>query len=156
MHISRRGFLKFSAAFFVSGCGVLLRPFSATAADWNKDGFSARNLGDVIKNLNAGTPTSSQNIQLKIPDIADEENRVPVFVASKIPNTQSISLIVENNIHPLAASFSFSSGADPQFSTLLKIRRTSPVKVIVKASDQYYWFTKEVKIATAESAGKHR
>lgn len=119
-------------------------------------GFAARSLAEVVKSLNAGAPASSQSIQLKIPDIADEGSHVPIFVASKIPNTQTISLIVENNVHPLAASFSFSSGADPQFSTLLKIRRTSPVKVIVRASDQYYWFTKEVKIASAEAGNKHK
>lgn len=145
---SRRDFLK----FFSACLAVVYLPLSrvAAAVEWNQAGFSARTSADVLSRLNAGTPTLSPNIQLILPDIADNGQQVPVFVASKIPNTQAISLIVENNQHPLAASFDFSSGASPQFSTVLKIRRTSVVKVIVRADNQYFWFGKEVKVATAE------
>jgi len=126
------------------------------AADWNKKGFAARSLADVLKNLNAGSPASSKSILLKVPEIADEGTVVPVFVASKIPNTQMIAIIVENNIHPLAASFVFSNGADPAFSTNLKVRRTSPIKIVVQANGKYFRASKEVKVATAEpcDAGK--
>ena len=155
MHVQRRHLLKFACALLVTGCGALLRPISAMAAEWNKKGFEARSLADVLKNLNAGSAASSKSILLKLPEIADEGTVVPVFVASKIPNTQMIAIIVENNIHPLAASFVFSSGADPAFSTHLKVRRTSPIKVVVQANGQYFRASREVKIATAENV-RHR
>ena len=123
---------------------------SALAADWNKKGFEARSLADVLKSLNAGSPASSKSIQLKLPEIADEGTLVPAFVASKIPNTQMIAIIVENNIFPLAASFVFSNGADPAFSANLRVRRTSPIKVVVQANGKYFLTSKEVKVATTD------
>ncbi len=128
----------------------MLRPISAMAADWNKTGFDARSVADVLKSLNAGSSAASKSIQLKVPEIADEGSVVPVFVASKIPNTQMIAIIVDNNVHPLAASFVFSNGADPAFSAQLKVRRTSAVKVVVQAGGQYFRASKEVKVASAD------
>ena len=150
MRAQRRHFLKLAGALLATGCGALLRPISAIAADWNKKGFEARSLADVLKNLNAGSPANSKSIQLKVPEIADEGTVVPIFVASRIPNTQTIAIIVDNNVHPLAASFVFSNGADPAFSTHLKVRRTSPIRVVVQANGQYFRTSKEVKVATAE------
>lgn len=149
MQARRRHFLKSVCAVLASGFGALLRPVSAIAADWNKKGFEARSLADVLKSLNAGSPASSKNIQLKVPEIADEDTDVPIFVASKIPNTQMIAVIVENNIHPLAASFLFSNGADPAFSAHLKVRRTSRISIAVQADGKYFLASKEVKVAAA-------
>lgn len=149
MHTQRRHFLKLACALLATGCGALLRPVAALAADWNKNAFEARSLADVLRNLNAGTPASSKSIQLKVPEIADEGADVPVFVASKIPNTQMIAIVVEKNTHPLAASFAFSNGVEPAFSTHVKVSKTSPIKVIVQANGQYYWVSREVKVATA-------
>lgn len=151
MPAQRRQFLRLACAFLAAGYGALLRPISALAAEWNKKGFEARNLADVLKNLNAESAASSKSIQLKVPEIADERSIVPVFVSSKIPNTQMIAIIVDNNIHPLAASFVFSNGADPAFSIDLKVRRTSPIKVVVQANGQYFKASKEVKVSTADS-----
>ncbi len=120
------------------------------AADWNKKGFEARSLADVLKGLNVASPAGSKSILLKLPEIADEATDVPVLVASKIPNTQTIAIIVQNNLHPLAASFVFSNGAEPSVSAHLKIRRTSPVKVVVQADGKYFLVSKEVKVATAD------
>jgi sulfur-oxidizing protein SoxY len=150
MYAQRRQFLARACALLATGCGVLLRPISVLAAEWNKNGFEARSVADVLKILNAGSTAGSKSIMLRVPEIADEGAVVPVMVASKIPNTQTIAIIVENNIHPLAASFVFSSGADASFSTHLKIRRTSPVKVVVQADGKYFLVSKEVKVATAD------
>lgn len=123
------------------------------AADWNKKGFEARSVADVLKGLNAGATTISKSIQLNVPEIADEGTIVPVFVSSKIPNTQMIAIVVDNNLHPLAASFAFSSGADPSFSAHLKVRRTSPIRIVVQADGKYFRASKEVKVATADLCG---
>lgn len=151
MRARRRQLLKLTCALLATAFGAVLRPISAMAADWNKKGFEARSLADVLKSLNAGSAAASKSIQLKVPEIADEDTIVPVFVASKIPDTQMIAIIVDNNLHPLAASFIFSNGADPAFSANLKMRRTSPIRVVVQASGQYFRASKEVKVATAET-----
>ncbi len=151
MRARRRQFLKLTCALLATAFGTVLRPISAMAADWDKKGFEARSLADVLKSLSAGSAAASKSIQLKVPEIADEDTVVPVFVASKIPDTQMIAIIVDNNLHPLAASFVFSNGADPTFSTNLKMSRTSPLRVVVRASGQYFRASKEVKVATART-----
>ena len=151
MKLRRRRFIQFASALIAAGWGALLRPASVSAADWNKKGFEARSYADVLRSLNTGSPAQSKSIQVKVPEIADDGAVVSMFVASKIPNTQMIAVIVENNIHPLAASFVFSSGVEPAFSTQLKVRRTSPIRAVVLAGGQYFRASKEVKVATADT-----
>ncbi|HZW26133.1 MAG TPA: thiosulfate oxidation carrier protein SoxY [Gallionella sp.] len=153
MQADRRQFLKHCCVLLAAGCCSLLRPVSAWASDWNKTGFEARNLADVLKSLNAGTPADSKSILLKVPDIADQDSDVPILISSRIPNTQTISIVVEGNLHPLAATFAFSSGIEPTVSTHLKIRKTSSVKVVVQANGTYHWVSRQVKVATAEKCG---
>jgi len=151
MRARRRQFLNLAGTWIATGFGALLRPISALAADWNKSGFEARSVADVLKYLNAGASANSNSILLKVPEIADDGSVVPVVIASRIPNTQMIAVVVDNNTHPLAASFVFSSGADPGFSVQLKLRRTSPIRVVVQASGKYFRASKEVKVATADA-----
>ena len=137
-----------TCAAIASSFGALLRPISTMAADWNKKGFEARSVADVLKSLNAGTPVASKSIQIKVPEIADDDD-VPVFVDSRIPNTQTIAIIVEGNEHPLAASFAFSNGVNPSVATNLKVRRTSRIAIDVQADGKHFRVSKEVKVATA-------
>lgn len=148
----RRRILSLAFSSIAAGCCALLRPISALAIDWNKKGFEARSLADVFKNLNGGSPTPSKNIQLKVPEIADDDADVPIYVASKIPNTQMIAIIVSENVHPLAASFVFSNGAEPTVYIRVKVRRTSPINALVQADGKYLLVSKEVKVTTADCA----
>lgn len=122
------------------------------AAERNKKAFEARSLAEVLKNISPAPAAGSKSIQLKLPEIADDDTDVPVFVASKIPNTQMIAIIVENNVHPLAASFAFSNGAVPSFSAHLRVRRTSPIHAVVQADGKYFRASREVKVTTAKCA----
>jgi len=82
----------------------------------------------------------------------DDDADVPVFVASSIPNTQMIAIMVENNVHPLAASFVFSTGVNPSFSAHLRVGRTSAIKAVVRADGKYFLTSKEVKVTTGDCA----
>ncbi len=124
----------------------LLAPARAHAASWNKSGFEAKAAADAIKNLGAGNLIESKDIAITAPDIAENGAVVPIAVTSKIPNTQSISIVAEKNPFPLAATFDVSNGAEGYASVRIKMGQTSDVRAIVKADGKYYTSRKEVKV----------
>ena len=145
----RRNFLKLAGgagAVAVTAATGLLKPGSAWAAPWNKTAFESKAAADTIKGLGAAELVESKNITITAPDIAENGAIVPVAVTSKIPNTQSISIVAEKNPFPLAASFDISAGGEAYVSTRLKMGQTSNVRAIVKADGKFYTAIKEVKV----------
>jgi len=124
-----------------------LIPLRASAANWNKPGFEAKASNDAIKNLGAANLIESKEITITAPDIAENGAVVPVAVTSRIPNTQSISIVAEKNPFPLAATFDMANGAEPYASVRIKMGQTSHVRAVVKAADgRFYTASKEVKV----------
>ena len=78
---------------------------------------------------------------------------MPVDVVSNIPNTSSISILVDKNPFPLSASFEFSNGALPEVSARLKLSQTSMVKAVAKADGKFYTAQKEVKVTIGGCGG---
>ena len=56
----------------------------------------------------------SREIVFNAPEIAENGAQVVVEVISNLPGNQTISIFVEKNPMPLAASFAFANGALPQ------------------------------------------
>ncbi len=145
----RRQFLKLTGSAGVMTAAVtvgLLKSATAFAATWNKTGFESKAVADVQKSLGATSMTESADIAITAPDIAENGAIVPVAVTSKIPNTESISIIAEKNPFPLAASFNISGGGEGYVSTRIKMGTTSNVHAIVKAGGKFYTAVKEVKV----------
>lgn len=145
----RRNFLKLSGgagAMVAVAAAGLLKTGAAWAAPWNKSGFESKAVADAQKSLGATSLIESKDIIITAPDIAENGATVPVAVTSKIPNTQSISIIAEKNPFPLVASFDVMSGGDSYVSTRIKMGQTSDVRAIVKAGDKFYTAVKEVKV----------
>ena len=140
----RRRFLQWSAVAVAGGSGIV-RPGQALAAAWNKTGFESKALTDAIKTLGATGAAESKDIVITAPDIAENGAVVPVAVASRIPNTTSISILAEKNPFPLAATFDI-SGSDAYVSTRVKMGQTSNLRAIVQADGKFYTAVKEVKI----------
>ena len=141
----RRNFLKLSIGTCAAAAG-LLQAGAAWAATWNKNGFDSKTAVDAQNSLGATNLIDSRDITITAPDIAENGAIVPVAITSKIPNTQSISIIAEKNPFPLAASFDISAGGEAYVSTRLKMGQTSNVRAIVKADGKFYTAIKEVKI----------
>jgi sulfur-oxidizing protein SoxY len=125
--------------------GLLTVP-RANAADWNKAAFESKALTEALKGLGAANAIESRDITITAPDIAENGAVVPIAVTSKIPNTQSISILAEKNPFPLAATFNVGNGADPYASVRLKLGQTSDVRAVVKADGKFYTASKEVKV----------
>ncbi len=149
MNQLRRTFLKLSGAAGTLALAVgagLLKTGEALAATWNKAGFESKAVADALKSLGAANPAESKDIIITAPDIAENGAVVPVAVTSKIPNTQSISIIAEKNPFPLASTFEVANGAEGYVSTRLKMGETSNVRAVVKADGKFFYAVKEVKI----------
>ena len=131
--------------------GVL--PVTAFAADWNKAAFDAKNMNDVLKAMGGSTAEKSGDIVITAPDIAENGAVVPVAVASKIPNTQSISILVEKNPSSLAAEFDILPGTEANVGTRVKMGQSSNVHAVVKAGGKYYVATKEIKVTLGGCGG---
>jgi sulfur-oxidizing protein SoxY len=157
MDMIRRTLLKgasASGALAVALGAGLLKPVAAMAADWNKAAFEAKETAAAMKGLGATTAADSKDLAIKAPDIAENGAVVPVDVASKIPNTVSLSVLVDKNPSPLSAFFEFAEGAEPEASVRLKLSQTSNVKVVAKTADgKFYIAQKEVKVTVGGCGG---
>ena len=156
MNTTRRTVLKSASASGVLA-GLIaagaLRPTQVLAAEWTKAAFDAHDMAGALKGIGAGAPVESKDLILKVPDIAENGAVVPVDVVSNIPNTSSISILVEKNPSPLSCQFDFANGALPEVSARLKMGQTSMVKAVAKADGKFYTAQKEVKVTVGGCGG---
>lgn len=159
MNSSRRQMLKGTGGAAVLGLAMvagLFRPGSAWAQQpaWNKAAFDTKSLPDVVKALGGAQPIESKDIAITSPDIAENGAVVPFTIASKIPNTQNIAVLIEKNPSILAANFAIPEGTDPWVNTRVKMGQTSNVYALVKAGDgKFYYASKEVKVTLGGCGG---
>jgi sulfur-oxidizing protein SoxY len=149
MNVLRRSFLKLTAgagALTAAAAAGLVASGQVWAAAWNKTGFESKAFADAMKSLGASNLIQSKDIAITAPDIAENGAVVPIAVTSKIPNTQSISILAEKNPFPLAATFDLSGGSEGYVSTRIKMGQTSNVHVVVRADGKLYTAVKEVKV----------
>jgi sulfur-oxidizing protein SoxY len=155
MNASRRKALKTGGGMTLLGAlfaAGLLKPQSA-AAQWNKEAFSTKSIADTLKALGGSGAADSADIVITAPAIAENGAVVPVSVQSKIPNTESIAVLIEKNPNMLAASFDIPSGTDANVGTRVKMGQTSDVYAIVKADGKFYKAVKEVKVTLGGCGG---
>ena len=146
----RREALQLMAALAAAG---VFRPGELFAQDWNKPAFEMKGLQDAMKALGAQAPGASDAIAIKAPEIAENGAVVPVAVESQLANTESISLLIEKNPQPLAASFGIPAGTEASVSTRVKMGQSSDVYALVKADGKFYMAKKEIKITLGGCGG---
>lgn len=154
MDHQRRGALLTGGGLGVFGMLVaagLVKPGSA----WARDAavFEATSLDEAFKAMGAEKPSESQDVELVAPDIAENGAVVPVAVTSKVPNTESVSIMVERNPNMVAANFTFPDGTVPEVQTRIKMGQTSDVYAVVKADGKYFMNKKEIKVTLGGCGG---
>ena len=155
MHSGRRKALQDAGGLAVMALAMaagLFKP-SLARAEWNKEAFSTKSFADAVKAMGGSQPVESKEITIDSPDIAENGAVVPFAVSSKLPNTQSISLLIEKNPNILAAEFAIPSGTDPWINTRVKMGQTSRVIALVKAGDKFYYNAKDVKVTLGGCGG---
>jgi sulfur-oxidizing protein SoxY len=147
--------MKLTGVFGLLAAAGLLTVEQAHAQQqaWNKAAFETKNLNDAVKALGGAAPVESKDIAITAPDIAENGAVVPVGVASKIPNTQAVYVLVEKNPNVLAAGFNIPAGTEPNVSTRIKMGQTSNVYAVVKADGKFYVASKEVKVTLGGCGG---
>jgi sulfur-oxidizing protein SoxY len=155
MNQNRREFVQISGVLGLMAAAGLIATDEAHAQQqaWNKAAFEAKTLDDVVKALGGAAPAKSGDIAINAPDIAENGAVVPVAVASKIPNTQGIYVLVEKNPSALAAGFTIPAGTEPAVSTRIKMGQTSNVHAVVKADNKFFVATKEIKVTLGGCGG---
>lgn len=141
--MQRRKFLNIVSGVVLA---VLMNPLRALAALWNQSAFEATKVNEVKTNLGIKQETPSNDIDIVAPDRAENGAIVQIEITSRIPHTETISVLVENNPTALIAHFVLSNGALPQLITRIKMADTSDVKVIVKAGGAYFSAAKNVVV----------
>lgn len=156
MNHLRRLILKSGGAGSVLACALaagVLRPTLAYAADWNKAAFETRELPDAMKIVGADNAANSADILIKAPEIAENGSVVPIEITSRIPDTQSIQLIVDKNTFPLVAQAEFPNGTEGYLNTRIKMVQTSNVRAVVKAGGKNYVASREIKVTIGGCGG---
>ena len=132
---------------------LLVRPFAALAATWNKDAFAAKTAQDALKSIGADGAAASKDLVIDAPQIAENGAVVPVEISSSIPGTTSIAVVIEKNPFPLAAQFDFQNGALPYVKLNIKMNETSDVRAVAMAGGKRYVATKEIKVTIGGCGG---
>jgi sulfur-oxidizing protein SoxY len=152
----RRILLKGSLAAGTVGVAVgagLLAP-RVVLADWNSAAFEAKDVASALTSLMGGEATeTSDQIQIKAPDIAENGAVVPVTVETNLEGVSSIALIASGNATPLVASFDLGEGAVPFVSTRIKMGKTADVVAVVQSGDKLLSNAKNVKVTIGGCGG---
>ena len=131
-----------------------LKPGDALAQAWNRTAFEAKSMDEAMKALGSNAPAQSKDITfVSTPDIAENGAVVPIGIASAIPKTESIAILIEKNPSTLTANFDIPPGTDPAISTRVKMAQTSNVYALVKADGKYYVASKEIKVTLGGCGG---
>ncbi len=131
-----------------------LKPGEAAAEGWNKAAFEAKTMDEALKALGGAPPAQSKDIAfVSTPDIAENGAVVPIGIASAIPKTEAIAILIEKNPAILTASFDIPPGTGPAITTRVKMAQTSNVYALVKADGKYYVTSKEIKVTLGGCGG---
>ncbi len=156
MNNLRRTFLKAgmtTATVAVAAGAGLLTPGSVLAA-WPKSAFETKKMDEAIKILNgSAAATNSKDITVEAPDIAENGAVVSVTVKTNLANVEKITILVPENVSPLAASYELSAQTDGFVTGRIKMRKTSDVIAIVKAGGKLMTAKKPVKVTLGGCGG---
>ena len=132
---------------------AVMQPWAALAAAWNKDAFGAKTAQDALKGIGAADAAPSKDLLIEAPQIAENGAVVPVEIASHIPGTTAIAVVIEKNPFPLAAKFDFMEGALPFVKLNVKMGETSDIRAVAWAGGRQFTATREIKVTIGGCGG---
>ncbi|HKQ26368.1 MAG TPA: thiosulfate oxidation carrier protein SoxY [Burkholderiales bacterium] len=125
---------------------TMLRPLQLLAGGWNKPAFEAKAVADALKAIGITATEESDKFVLNPLEIAENGAIVPLEIASQIPGTDAIYILVDKNPQPLTAVFEFANGAEAFVSTRIKMAESSKIRIIARAGGKFYVTIREVKV----------
>jgi sulfur-oxidizing protein SoxY len=131
---------------------ILAKPFAALAA-WNENAFAAKTAPEALNGIGVANAAPSSDILIEAPQIAENGAVVPIEIASNIPGTTSLAVVLDKNPFPLAAKFDFKDGAMPYVKVNVKMAETSDVRVVATAGGRHHVATREIKVTIGGCGG---
>ena len=124
-------------------------------SNWQEGLFNNADSHDVISKISQESNiTVSDDINIKVPEIAENGAVVPITVSSTLENIATIAILVDNNPTPLTSSFTLSFGAPAYVSTRVKMAKTSTVTAILSTHNgQYFSASKTIKVTIGGCGG---
>ena len=153
MKMNRRNFLGniFKGMAYVAAVTSLPR---LAFAGWNEKAFKAETLEGAMTNKYPGLAIAdSDAVKLKAPAIAENGAVVPVSVKTTLPDVKSISLFVEKNPSPLAATFNLMPVNVADVSIRIRMGETSNLIAVVESGGKLHRAQQEVKVTIGGCGG---
>lgn len=151
--MERRKFLGIGFSAFA--VAALTNVASAAFVDDYQKGIKKEGTKEALKSVyGTSDTTESDKVELKVPDIAENGAAVPVTVSTSLPNVKTMSLIVEENPHPLIVAWEIPKRGIPEYSTRVRMGKTGNVKLVVETEDgKLYTANQEVKVTVGGCGG---
>jgi len=150
MQLGRRLFLQGSLALAT----LTAIPRILLAMAWPEKAFGSTVASEAMKELfGTDQTTPSDAITLGAPEIAENGAVVPISIETTLTGVESVSIIVEKNPRPLAASFEIPKGTLPDVACRIKMGETSQVMAVVKTESGLFSAAKEVKVTIGGCGG---
>lgn len=128
-------------------------PAGASAEEWNRAAFEAKNLEDVLKALGGRDAKASGDVVLNVAEIAENGAVVPIGFSSRVAGTDQMAILIEKNPNMLAGVFQLPAGTIPDFQARVKMAETTNVFVLARAGGRYLYAVKEVKVTLGGCGG---
>ncbi|NMF87852.1 thiosulfate oxidation carrier protein SoxY [Aromatoleum petrolei] len=112
----------------------------------NVAAFEATTFDDALRALGAEDAAESGAVRIVAPDVAEDGRAVTISVASDIPRTEQIVVLIEENPYKVAASFRLSGAMAPAIQTRVKMARSTRVHALVRAEGRLFVAWREVTV----------
>ncbi len=123
------------------------------AQAYTKAAFDARNLAEALRALGGQAPAPSREIELAVPEIAENGALVRVTLSTTLPNVRRMLLLAEKNPSPLVALFNVSENIEPSFVINTKLAESTDVVAVAMLADGRTLFTKKQVKVTLGACG---
>lgn len=149
MKLTRRNFLgKLSLCITaITSVGMhLLQPVFALV-ERNFEAFSATTQDHALAELfPKQIITPSKDIWIEMHETIEDGSIVPIKIQTRLPNLQSITILVEKNPNPLIAIFNLTPLCTGLIETRIKIDKPSLLTIIVQSNGQLFKTKKMVNV----------
>ena len=114
---------------------------------WQQSWFeNGKTVKETFAVLGVGEPIVDQRVVIQAPDTAENGAYVGIGIESSIPNIDAVAFLVEKNPGVLAGYFEIKKSKKLKLGTKIKMAETSDLVAVVKAGDNYFMNTKNVKV----------
>ncbi len=128
-------------------------PAFLRAASWPKKAFERAAAREALVSLYGTDRTSpSDRVHLSAPLVAENGTVVPISIQTTLEDVRSISIVVDKNPRPLAATFEIPEGTIPAIDCRIKMGESSTVMAVVQTPAGLFSSVRDVTVTVGGCA----